>query len=401
MEPADASPSGSTGDLADGVASPSTSPPPHRRGHEHQREAREREQSARRHAAEAGTQLAEGGWFWQDIARLFDVAGRTLRRWTHDWLGGLLPFRPLGRPVHRSPRERRNDVIHLLDECGPGVGLPTLRDAFPDMSRAELDDLLRRYRRVWRERHRQPLRILHWPEPGRVWAIDFTQAPALIDGQFTDLLAIRDLATGMQLLWQPIAAATSAAAAHALEALFTAHGAPLVLKCDNGSPFGSNLVQGLLQEWHVETLFSPPYTPRYNGSIEAGIGSLKTRTQDHAARLGHPGHWTADDVAAAREEANTFARPFGVTGPGPAEVWPAREPITTAERQHFQDCVARQRQFQESVPAACTEQSTEVRSKRGCSREAIRLALQECGYLHYTRRRIPPPIPHPKTARLP
>ena len=35
-------------------------------------------------------------------------------------------------------------MLHYLDQYGPGVGLPPLREAFPMMTRAELDDLLRR-----------------------------------------------------------------------------------------------------------------------------------------------------------------------------------------------------------------------------------------------------------------
>lgn len=377
-----------------------SSTPSPRRGSEHQREAREREQAARRHAAEAGHELAEKGWTWLKIADLFGVAGRTLRRWVNQPLAWLLPFRPLGRPVLHSPPERRNNVIHFLDEYGPGVGLPTLRDAFPDMIRAELEDLLRHYRRAWRERHRQPLRVLHWPEPGRVWAIDFTQAPSIIDGQFPDLLAIRDLATGLQLLWQPIEAATAEAAAHALESLFAKHGAPLVLKCDNGSPFGSERVQDLLRQWQVETLFSPPYTPRYNGAIEAGIGALKQRTESHAARAGHPGHWTLDDTALSLEEANAFARPFGAMGPSPSDVWSAREPIPLAEREQFELCVAEHRRQQPVPSPACENERDRVRSERGRSREALRLALEECGYLTYTRRQILPPIPRSKAAKI-
>jgi hypothetical protein len=34
-------------------------------------------------------------------------------------------------------------------------------------------------------------------------------------------------------------------------------------------------------------------------------------------------------------------------------------------------------------------------------REAFRLALEECGYLTYTRRRIPPPIPRRKVDSIP
>src|SRR5262249_56319238 len=87
----------------------------------------------------------------------------------------------------------------------------------------------RRYRGVWRRRNRVPLRVLDWPGPGRVWAIDFTEAPNWIDGRLPYLVAVRDLATGMQLGWQPVAAATGAAAADALAGLFPGHGPPLVL----------------------------------------------------------------------------------------------------------------------------------------------------------------------------
>ena len=43
-----------------------------------------------------------------------------------------------------------------LDLYGPGLGLLPLREAFPLMNRAELEDLLHRYCRVWRQRHRRP-----------------------------------------------------------------------------------------------------------------------------------------------------------------------------------------------------------------------------------------------------
>src|SRR5262249_37544808 len=152
----------------------------------------------------------------------------------------------------------------------------------------------------------------------------------------------------------------SDAAAHALASLFATHGAPLVLKCDNGSPFGGEAVQDLLHAWHVEPLFSPPYTPRYNGSIEAGIGALKQRTESHAARAGHPGAWTLDDVAFALEEANAHARPFEAMGPSPGETWSTRQPITGTERERFRECVAVHHQA-----SACEGEGNDVRSERG------------------------------------
>jgi transposase InsO family protein len=303
--------------------------------------------------------------------------------------------------VSRSSRDDREAVIGLLDELGPHVGTPTLRECFPAMSRAELEDLLRRYRRVWRERNRVPMRALRWPVPGRVWAIDFSGPVPAIDGRDPYLLAVRDLATGRQLLWQPVAAATGEAARDALAALFAAHGAPLVLKSDNGSPFVGALVRELLDEHGVAGLVSAPHWPRYNGAIEAGIGSLKGRTDGHAARAGHPGYWTSDDVAAAVAEANALARPFGPAGASPDEAWAARTPITGEEREAFQGCVEKWRNEESSVAGSCTRAGDAVRSERAMARSAIRLALEERGYLQYRRRRIPPPIHARKAASIP
>jgi transposase InsO family protein len=355
-----------------------------------QQPRREHEDAVRRRAAEVGRDLLGRGWAWGRIADLFRVAGRTLRHWCLRLLDHLRPACPLGRPAERSSRAARNDVIHLLDELGPRVGLPTLRECFPALSRAELEDLLGRYRRVWRERNRQPLRVLHWPVPGRVWAIDFAEPPQPVDGRDGYLLAVRDLASGMPLLWRPVEAATATQARDALAGLFAEHGAPLALKSDNGSHFTGGVIADLLAAHRVEHLLSPPHWPRYNGAIEAGIGALKDRTADRAARAGRPGHWTWEDAAGAVAEAAELARPHGLGGPSPAVMWETRTPIMSAERECFTAVIARQ--------IACGEVPGGVWSEREVARTAIRHALEECGYLQYRRRRILPPITGPKAA---
>jgi hypothetical protein len=77
------------------------------------------------------------------------------------------------------------------------------------MARAALDDFLRRYRRVWRQLHQQSLHVLHWPVVGRVWAIDLHGPRPAVDGLYPHLLAVRDLSSGQQLLWLPVADATA------------------------------------------------------------------------------------------------------------------------------------------------------------------------------------------------
>ena len=86
-------------------------------------------------------------------------------------------------------------------------------------------------------------------------------------------------------------------------------------------------------------LLSPPRTPWYNGAIEAGIGSLRTRVHHEAARHGRPALWTCDDLEAARRQANRTARPWGHHSPTPHDVWTQRQPITIAERQAFRHCL--------------------------------------------------------------
>jgi transposase InsO family protein len=88
------------------------------------------------------------------------------------------------------------------------------------------------------------MRTLHWQQPGSVWAIDFTEPALPVEGCFGQVLAVHDLASGYQLLW-----------------LATTDESELT-------------VRDILQ-------------PQYNGSCEASIGSMKTRTHNQAARGRH------------------------------------------------------------------------------------------------------------------
>jgi hypothetical protein len=205
---------------------------------------------------------------------------------------------------------------------------------------------------------------------------------------------VLDLASHQQLLWLPVLDLTAATTIEALGMLFVRHGAPLVLKADNGSAFIAEATRDFLSPVGVNLLFSPPHTPRYNGSIEAGIGSLKTRTERHATRAGRPGYWTCDDVAAAESEANANARPQGETGPTPNELWDRRRRITALERGLFQSAVQRQRD------QLGPKEDLSSKEERRMQREAIRRALAEHGILLYSRGRIPLPITNQKAANI-
>jgi transposase InsO family protein len=368
-----------------------------RRGFAGQRPQRLLEHSVRESTVDFSLWTHAQGWTLTDTAHLLNLSPRTLRQWQHDARLDASTMPLLGRPIVRSSVSERNAVIGLLNELGPATGLPTLRDCFPNMPRAELDHLLQRFRHVWRRRYQEAQRVLHWQQPGSIWAMDFAEAPQPIDGRYPYLFAVRDLASGQQLLWLPTQEATAQATIASLAMLFAVHGAPLVLKSDNGSTFLAEATLTLLHQFGIIPLFSPPYWPRYNGSIEAGIGSLKTRTAFRAALQGHPGYWTHDDVAYAHAEANTTARPHGPNEPSPEETWQARRPIAPETRAQFQATLTCRRA---ELPSDGVDQETKIPTQeaRAIDRQAVQRALIEHGFLLFTRRRIPLPFPKKKVA---
>src|SRR5262249_20441204 len=178
-------------------------------------------------------------------------------------------------------------------------------------------------------------------------------------------------------------------------------------------------------------------------------------THYQAARGGHPGQWTLADAEAAREEANRLGRPWGARGPTPAERWEDRQRVTAAERSAFAATVAcledeagraaapggaavaaEGPSAAERAPTAAPTEAAGLRQERAGSararpgredprqdrpseaestgkegwrpsaeqaaaqRQAISRALVAHGYLLFTRRRIPLPIPRKKVSKI-
>lgn len=144
-------------------------------------------------------------------------------------------------------------------------------------------------------------------------------------------------------------------------------------------------------------LFSPPRTPSYNGSIEAAIGSLKTRTERRAAAAGQPGCWTTDLVEAARREANA-SHPRRLHGATPNEVWHNRSPLRLAEHDAFLTTLAQlQRQARDTQglpPLALLSRNDQA----AVDRLAIPRALVAHDLLLFRRKTIPAPITRLKVA---
>jgi hypothetical protein len=181
-----------------------------RRGSTWQKPRRRREEQVRQEGVAFREWVAGYGFTRGACADWLGISARTLRDWEERLRCGGATVLARGRPVLRSERAARSGVLELLESLGPGVGLAVVAGQFPDMPKAEIADLLRRYRFLWQQRHPQWLSVLHWQQPGTVWAIDYARAPLPLEEGFGEMLAVRGLASGLQLLWLPVVEATAA-----------------------------------------------------------------------------------------------------------------------------------------------------------------------------------------------
>jgi transposase InsO family protein len=251
---------------------------------------------------------------------------------------------------------------------GAGVSVATLHTWCPSASRQAIAHWLIDERR----RRRRRLHVVRWRHAGRVWAMDYSEAPCAIDGRYRFLLHVRDLASGYDLAALPVDAPTAATGRGLLQALCARTRAPLVLKVDNGPAFRSHLLRTWAQAVGTQLLYSPPHYPRYNGAIEATIASVTTRAHHAAVAAGHPQVWECADVERARCEANQ--RVHDRAGHTAAHRWRAASRITAAERRRFAAHYAVQLDACAALPIATR------------LRVALVQTLQMLGYVSITRR---------------
>jgi hypothetical protein len=362
-----------------------------RRGRVGQLGRRQAERAIRKSALAFGRWSAWCGLASSRTAAMLDLAPSTLANWRRDWRSGRMKIELRGRPASHVDPVTRLNILAIFHLMGPGVGLNTLRAFFPQAARGELEDLLARFRRIWKRGSHALIYALKWLLPGTVWAMDWLEAPRPIDGIYRYVLTVRDLAAGRTLLALPSVNKAARTAAEALLALFLECGAPLVLKSDN--EFGqAQEVREALGKNSVLHLLSPPGLPEYNGACEAGIGGLKTRTHYQAARNDRPGEWTCDDVLAGAESANQTHRPNGYAEPTPDQTWATRQPISQETRQAFIQTVrnleTEARQELGFLPGIDLDHYDQA----AVNRLAIGRACVASGLLQIRRRRFSPQI---------
>ena len=354
---------------------------------EHQ-ERRRGEQSARCGVVNACRAVQARGVPVAEVTRCLSLSERTVRRWRHE--RRLSPLADRGRRPHWASREERNQVFRFLRERGSSTPLAAVRAAFPQIRRADLGDLVRRFHRFQRrkaERHRSRL---EWKRPGTVWAADFHQRREPIEGRYGWILSIKDLASRYQLAWLPVVEATAEVVQATYAKLLAEHGPPLVMKSDNGGPFRTESTKRLLEDQGVMPLYSPKRRPQYNGGVERANGLMAGYQEAVAEFYGRKAGPTLEDAEMARRWANELTRPKGWQGPTADQLWNGRESVSAVARSAFQATVQKHRAEVRAEWKFAANEPLGHDAAAAIDRHAVRDALVEHGLLAiHPRRRKP------------
>jgi hypothetical protein len=201
------------------------------------------------------------------------VGASSLMRWKGRCASGLDPVMKPGPAKAVAPDMAvvRRIVEGLRHGRKRTAGTTALARKLSDcMSRRDFAAMVRSTRKDAREAERSAMERVTWESPGLVWAMDETETG---DGF---ILQVRELATNAVLLAESRKTCFHGAdVAAALGKLFARHGAPSVLKRDNGSALKASEVEAVLAENIVVAFDSPPYWPKYNGLIENAQNELK------------------------------------------------------------------------------------------------------------------------------
>lgn len=314
------------------------------------------------------------------VTRQLSLSERTTRRWRQANRGPT-PAR-CGRPATPATIAQRNAARQFMSQGGPGVPLYALRREFPEVRRADLQDVHRRFRRVEQRKRRRRQSRLDWRCPGAVWAADFKERREPLEGRFGWILSIKDLGSRCQLAWLPLEEATAEAVQAVYQQLFEEHGPPLVMKSDNGGQFRDAGTKALLAAYLVTTLYNPTRRPSYNGGVERANGQLAGYQEALAQMCGRPGLPTCADAESARRLANDLARPDGLHGPTAGELWAGRSPISLAARGAFLATVEAGRAAARASWNFAADEPLTHYQQAAVDRRAVRDALVSQDLLH-------------------
>ncbi|MDD1633701.1 MAG: hypothetical protein LUP91_16040, partial [Methylococcaceae bacterium] len=216
-------------------------------------------------------------WSEQRLCRVVGVPYGSFRRWKARLAQGApARSRPGPKKVVPLSLEELRGAVDGLDHGGQrSRGATALyRQYQTQISRRELAILIATVRRALAQQHQAALCHITWQVPGLVWSLDDTEL-ARSPHQVLRLHQVQELASRYKFRpWVGERILGETVAEH-LEQLFRQHGAPLVLKRDNGGNLNQHAVDVVLARYLVVPLNSPRQYPPDNGGMERAVRELK------------------------------------------------------------------------------------------------------------------------------
>jgi Integrase core domain len=250
----------------------------------------------------------------------------------------------------------------------PAWGLPRLRREIPGLPKNSTAAFLRRLKRVRGRRRRRIWCKLHWHMAGAVWAIDGTwfDQPVGVNGRRA--LVVVELHSRRTLCVDSVRGERARAVIACLQRLIAKHGAPLVLKADNGSAFIAKCLARLCRRHGITLMHSPVRRPQWNGTCEVSGRWAKRRAVAAANLRGSPDRLCQADLDCAVTCTGTLPR------------------VDAALRLRFLVLVAEQLAIVAKERGLAINDQTEDHVLRSLGRVAARRALIVCHILTITGR---------------
>lgn len=209
---------------------------------------------------------------YRSVCRELAVPYSNVMRWRSRQMRGEALVRKPG-PAKAEPLDTatlHEDILNLTFSRKRTGGTTALYGRYQNqISRRDLQALVAAVRGEVLEEQKALERRIEWRMPGLVWSMDDAKNHWLEQKPYGHVHLLQDLGSRYKLrvLGADVMACGERVAEN-LDALFRDHGAPLFLKRDNGSNLNHHAVTGLLGEYGVIPLNSPPHYPPYNGGIE-------------------------------------------------------------------------------------------------------------------------------------
>ena len=189
-----------------------------------------------------------------------------------------------------------------------------------------------------------------------------------VEGAGRRALVVVELNSGKTLTLASVPGERAVAAEEVLAELIARHGAPLVLKADNGSAFIAQRFARFCRSHGITLLHSPVRRPRFNGCCEVSGKHAKRRALAAAAQRGAVGGLSEADLGAAVTFVGEMPRV-------PAEL-----------RAAFQDALAEQRRLVAAERGLVLGPGLGNAIHRSLGRVAAQRALIQCHILSITGR---------------